>query len=81
MDTANRYFVAQSRMAERHAEAARSRLAKGDRFDDRSDAMSPTAVRVAAHQVGASRPSILGRIARLRLRLGGNVRVAAAVTR
>ena len=79
MDTANRYFVAQSRMAERHAEAARSRLAKGDRFGDRFDDLSPAAVHVATRHVGASRPSILGRIARLRLRLGRNVGVAATV--
>jgi hypothetical protein len=64
-------------MAERHAEAASNRLAKGDRFD----ATSGPAFRVDAHRVGALRPSILGRIARLRLRLGGNARVAAAVSR
>ena len=77
MDTANRYFVAKSRMAERHAEAASSRLVKGDRFG----ATSGPDFRVDRDRVGAARPSILGRIARLRLRLGGNAGVAAAVAR
>ena len=73
MDTTSRYVVVQSRMAERHAEAARSRLAKGDRFDETSP--------IDTHRVGSGRPSLLGRLAGLRLRLGGNAGVAAAAVR
>lgn len=77
MDTTSRYVVVQSRMAERHAEAARSRLAKGDRFDETSRLAS----RIDTHRVGIGRPSLLGRLAGIRLRLGGNAGVAAAAVR
>ncbi len=77
MDTSSRYVVVQSRMAERHAEAARSRLAKGDRFDE----IGRSPITVAAKDVTVGRPSLLGRLARLRVRVGGTARVAGAGAR
>jgi hypothetical protein len=62
MDVNSRYIVVQASMAERHAEAARARLVKGDRF---ADARPIVASRVVAGRT-VSAPRLLDRLAGLR---------------
>jgi hypothetical protein len=67
MDPNSRYIVSQSRIAERHAEADRARLLKGDRFDETITQARGNTVRGRT----GTNPGLLGRLIGLRPRVGG----------